>query len=142
MEELEESGMTRNEILYDDPNVGVPLKDDPFFQLIKNSKTVREMLITANEEFSADRVIEKALRQDVGPDPSLSAKKENYKFMNFKDDAESISWEYKKKYRDYTPTIKADSYFGAGNIVEKQNKQLEYEMEKPATFLNRPMTRG
>ena len=62
MEELEESGLTRNEILFDDPNVGVPLKDDPFFQLIKNSKTVREMLITVNEEFSADRVIEKALR--------------------------------------------------------------------------------
>ena len=62
MEELEASGLTRNEILYDDPNAGIPLKDDPFFQLIKNSNTVREMLITANEEFSADRVIEKALR--------------------------------------------------------------------------------
>ena len=73
MEELEESGLTRNELLYDDPHEGVPLKDDPFFQLIKNSRTVREMLITANEEFTADRVIEKALRQDVGPDPSLSA---------------------------------------------------------------------
>ena len=31
MEELEDSGLTRNEILFDDPNVGVPLKDDPFF---------------------------------------------------------------------------------------------------------------
>ena len=62
MEELEVTGLTRNEILYDDPNSGVPLKDDPFFQLIKNSNTVREMLITANEEFTADRVIEKALR--------------------------------------------------------------------------------
>lgn len=62
MEELEVTGLSRNEILYDDPNSGVALKDDPFFQLIKNSHTVREMLITANEEFTADRVIEKALR--------------------------------------------------------------------------------
>ena len=68
---------------FDDPNVGVRLKDDPFFQLVKNSKTVREMLINANEEFSADRVIEKALRQDVGPDPTLGAKKEKFKYMDF-----------------------------------------------------------
>ena len=31
MEELEVTGLTRNEILYDDPNSGVPLKDDPFY---------------------------------------------------------------------------------------------------------------
>jgi hypothetical protein len=48
----------------------VPLKDDPFFQLVKSSRTVREMLINPNEEFSADRVIEKALRQDLGVDKS------------------------------------------------------------------------
>ena len=59
-----------------------------------------------------------------------------------KDDATAATWEYKKKYRDYSPTIKADTYFGQGNIIDKQNKQLEYEMEKPATFLNRPMSRG
>ena len=62
LEELEASGLSRNEILFDDPHSGVPLKDDPFFQLIKSSNTVREMLIGPNEEFSADRVIEKALR--------------------------------------------------------------------------------
>jgi len=72
MQELEDSGLSRTEILYDDPKSGVPLKDDVFFQLIKSNWTVREMLIKPNEEFSADRVIEKALRQDVGVDPSKS----------------------------------------------------------------------
>jgi hypothetical protein len=57
----------------------VPLKDDAFFQLVRNSRTVREMLIKPNEEFTADRVIEKALRQDLGPDPSQSLAKQNYK---------------------------------------------------------------
>ena len=52
------------------------------------------------------------------------------------------TWEYKKKYRDKTPLVKADSYFAGSNIVDKQNKLLEYEMERPATFLNRPMTRA
>ena len=51
-------------------------------------------------------------------------------------------WEYKKKYRETTPLVKADSYYADGNIVDKQNKQLEYEMERPATFLNRPLTRA
>ena len=73
MQELEDTGLTRNEILFDDANTGIPLRDDPFFQLIKENRTAREMLIGANEEFSADRVIEKALRQDVGVDNSLSA---------------------------------------------------------------------
>ena len=54
--------MTRNEILFDDPYAGVKLYDDPFFQMMKNNRTAREMLIKPNEEFSADRVIEKALR--------------------------------------------------------------------------------
>ena len=58
MQELEDTGLTRNEILFDDPNTGIPLKDDPFFQLCKDNRTAREMLIGPNEEFSADRVLE------------------------------------------------------------------------------------
>jgi hypothetical protein len=38
------------------------LRDDPFFQLIKNSWTVREMMMAPGEEFTVDRIVEKALR--------------------------------------------------------------------------------
>lgn len=62
LQELEETGLTRNEILFDEPSTGVRLADDPFFQLLKKNKTAREMLIRPNEEFTADRVVEKALR--------------------------------------------------------------------------------
>ena len=31
MEELQATGLTRNEILFDDANKGIPLRDDPFF---------------------------------------------------------------------------------------------------------------
>ena len=62
MQELEDTGLTRNEILFDDAGVGIPLRDDPFFQLIKGNRTSREILIGANEDFTADRIIEKALR--------------------------------------------------------------------------------
>ena len=141
MQELEDTGLTRNEILFNDANAGIPLKDDPFFQLMKDNQTAREMLISPNEEFTADRVLEKSLRQDVGVDSSLSGVQSNFQFKDI-DDALAPTWEYKKKYRDNTPLTKADSYYANGNIVDKQNKKLEYELEKPAAFLNRPMTRG
>lgn len=141
MLELEETGLTRQEILFNDAGKGIPLRDDPFYQLVKGNRTIREMLISPNEEFSADRVIEKALRQDVGIDPSLSNFKLKNQFHDV-DDSTAVTWEYKKKYRDTTPTIKAESYYSGGNIVERYEKQLEYEREKPATFLNRPMTRA
>ena len=35
MQELEDTGLSRNEILLDDPVSGVKLYDDPFFQLLK-----------------------------------------------------------------------------------------------------------
>ena len=78
MQELEDTGLTRNEILFDDALEGIALRDDPFYQLIKGNKTAREMLIGANEEFSADRVLEKALRQDIGVDASLSGVESNF----------------------------------------------------------------
>ena len=58
------------------------------------------------------------------------------------EDALAPTFEYRKKYREKNPLVQADSYFSGGNIIDKQNKQLEYEMEKPATFLNRPLTRS
>jgi len=61
MQELEDTGLTRYEILFE-MQKGMRLADDPFFQFIKNSKTGREMLLKPGEEFSADRVIELALR--------------------------------------------------------------------------------
>jgi hypothetical protein len=72
--------LTRLEILYNETKGGILLKDDPFFQLVKDSWTVREMLMAPGEEFSADRIVEKALRQDVGPDPSAAMNKQNYKY--------------------------------------------------------------
>ena len=142
LEELEESGLSRNEILYDDPHSGIPLKDDPFFQLIKSSNTVREMLIGPNEEFSADRVIEKALRQDVGPDPSLSTRRDDFRYMDAEEDALGPTWEYKKKFRDRTPLYGPEAVYAGHNSLERGQRMLEFEKDKPATFINRPLTRN
>lgn len=110
MQDLEDTGLSRVELLHDSmARKGVQLKDDPFFQLVKTSRVVREMIIPANGEFSADRVIELALRQDFGPDPSLSGQKRNLRMMeDIGENIESIAWDYKKKYRDKDPLITAE----------------------------------
>lgn len=65
LQELEDTGLTRNEILFEAEHEGIALADDPFYQFVKNSKTAREMLMKPGDEFTADRIIDLALRQDV-----------------------------------------------------------------------------
>lgn len=74
MQELEDTGLTRYEVLNKPrgKNPELPLKDDPVFQLVKENRAAREMLITGHEEFCAENVIRKVLEQEVGPDPSLA----------------------------------------------------------------------
>lgn len=70
LQELEDSGLSKEEILYNKPE-GIPLKYDKFFQYIKENRIARELLIKPNEKFSAEAIIEKALKQNIGPDASL-----------------------------------------------------------------------
>ena len=139
MQEIEDTGLTRNEILHE-KQTGVKLADDPFYQFVKNSRTAREMLLKPGEELTADRVIELALRQDVSPDDSLSMNKEDYRLRDW-EAGEGPNWEYKKKYRDTTPLIEPHAYFAGENVAERRRKLFEYDQERPATFINRPLSR-
>ena len=125
MQELEDTGLTRNEILFDEPGSGVNLYDDPFFQLLKENKTAREMLIKPNEEFSADRVIEKALRQDVGVDPSMSGFRQDWRILD-KDDPGSVVQHYKQKYRDTKPIVDPHAFNTGEDYVERANREFHY----------------
>ena len=55
---------------------------DPFFQLIKTNRTAREMLFRPGEAFTVEKVIELALRQDIGLDPALSRRQKNYLYKH------------------------------------------------------------
>ena len=140
MQELEDSGLTREEILYDKQE-GIPLSDDAFFQFVKNSRSAREMLIKPGEEFTVERIIEKALRQDVGPDPTMAMNPTDYKHIDEKNPSFPI-WEYKKKYRDRDPVLNPEAYFYDYNQIERRQKQFDFDQEKPATFINRPLSRA
>ena len=76
LQELEESGLSKEEILFNKPE-GVPLRYDKFFKYIKENRLARELLIKPSEIFSADTVIEKALKQNIGPDPSMGLDRRN-----------------------------------------------------------------
>ena len=93
------------------------------------------MLIKPGEEFTADRVLEKALRQDIGPDPSLAMNKKAYKYGDM-DSSIAPIFEYKKKYRIKDPILSSDAYYYDYKQTEKRLKDFEFEKEKPPTFIN------
>lgn len=99
------------------------------------------MLVPAGAVFDADRIIEMALRQDIGPDPSMSALRSKLKMVDPNNLTEA-AWEYKKKYRDMDPLMQAENHFADYNFMEKQQRLEKFELEKPATFINRPLTRA
>jgi len=98
------------------------------------------MILKPGDEFTADRVIELALRQDFGPDPSLTMSQRDWQYNNW-DDTDQPNWEYKKKYRDTTPQVAPEAYYSEHNHINRRKQLFEFDQEKPATFINRPLTR-
>lgn len=48
------------------------MASDPFFQYLKRNYLAREIYIKAGERYTAEKVIEIALQQNIGPDPSYA----------------------------------------------------------------------
>ena len=51
---------------------GIPLAIDPFFQFLKRNRLAREVYLRKNDRFTVQKVVDIALRQDIGPDSSYS----------------------------------------------------------------------
>jgi hypothetical protein len=77
------------------------------------------MLLKPGEEFTCERIIEKALRQDIGPDPSMAMNRANYKYEDNSNPVFPI-WEYKKKYRDRDPVLNEEAYFYDHNLYNRR----------------------
>lgn len=82
LQELEDTGLSREELLYEGKIGGVPLSLDPFFKLLKYNRLAREILFKPGEEFSVGKVVDMALRQDIGPDPALSRRSNLYLYQD------------------------------------------------------------
>ena len=57
---------------------GIPLSIDPFFQFLKQNYLAREVYLKKNDRFTVEKIIDIALRQDIGPDPSYSRVRKRY----------------------------------------------------------------
>lgn len=73
------------------------------------------MLLQPGEEFTSQKVIDLALKQDIGPDPALSRKKKHYLYEH-EIDADTKLGFSKDKIRDRA-IFRSDNYF-----AEYQNK--------------------
>jgi small subunit ribosomal protein S18 len=142
MKELEDTGLSREEILYDKA-VGIPLKHDKFFQFLKNNKLAREMLIKSSESFNAEAVIEKALKQNIGPDPSIAVPRKNNKLpeelpLNY--DLRKDKEKFTPKYRD--DMLRNDAYDYKTNYLDKMKIELNRHSSRPVSFIKPPMMRS
>lgn len=139
------------EILYNEQK-GIPLADDPVFQYLKSNRIAREMMVKPGEAFTVETIIDKALRQDIDPDPTMARKHKDYH------DKSEIYIDQTR--RDF---VNDDSYiYGiqeleeilelppGGEIEHKEKKdwriqrkldELTWETEKPPAFLNRPLNK-
>lgn len=82
------------------------------------------MLVKPGEVFSVETVVEKALRQDVGPDASLAENIIDYKYTT-DDPPMGALWEYKKKYRDKNPDMIPDAYAYDYKMIERKERYYE-----------------
>ena len=62
--------------------------------------------------------------------------------MDAEEDALGPTWEYKKKFRDRTPLYGPEAVYAGHNSLERGQRMLEFEKDKQATFINRPLTRN
>ena len=70
----------------------------------------------------------------------MSMNSEKYQYRDW-DDYDQPNWEYKKKYRDNTPILNSNAYFADNEVVQRRQKLFEFDQEKPAVFINRPLNR-
>lgn len=95
---------------------GLKLKDDPFFQYIKNERLSREILLSPNETFTVEKIINLALRQDIGPDMAASRPNKVILKSDEVDDEKRLELEEisSKKEEEMKPSL----YFSGENPVD------------------------
>jgi ribosomal protein S18 len=90
-----------------------------------------------------DLVIEKALKQDIGPDGSLGLKRRNFKLQ----EDLPLSHELKQYRRTYDPRkpdemLQKEDFDYRENYADKLKAQLNTEKKKPISFINPPLMRA
>lgn len=134
MVQLEETGLSREEILYNKPG-GIPLAFDPVFQLLKNNKVAREMIVKEGTEFTVDSVLAPALHQDFGIDRSKALPNKDEKYAH----QLSSSYENSILARLHPDDrIKSEDYYWRANLQSKL-RALQLYSEASTVLFPRPL---
>lgn len=118
MDQLEQTGLSREEVLFDKPG-GLRLSEDPVFQYIRANREAREMLVKPGEEFTAKKVVDYALRQDIGVDRSRAALLRNTLYEHELPDGYDVDVASGKIYPD---KIKPEDYYFKEKLASKESE--------------------
>ena len=137
MDQLEKAGLSREEILFNRPG-GLLLSQDPVFQFLRVNRSAREMIVKPGEEFTAYKVVDYALRQDIGVDRSNTIPDITPKFEH------ELSSEYHLDVADgqYPNKIKPEDYYWNENFKGKMKKLYEYAGSSPLVYPEKILTKG
>ena len=115
--------------------VGLKLTEDPFFQYIKENRLARELLIKPTELFTPEKIVNLALRQDIGIDDASSNtlkklhKRENLNFL------ETFNLEN-------TPSQTEEIESGANYFSQENGLDWQDYREKDYLAVKLPMNKG
>ena len=95
---------------------------------LKNNRLAREMIIKPGEQFTAQRVIEKALSQDFGPDPALGMQRLNYK-LDSEIDPKQVN---RRRVQDYDPELNPEAYYAKAQDELMRRRLIDFESTRTA----------
>jgi len=130
MEELERTGLSREEILFNRAK-GFPLREDSVFQYLKSNREAREMMLKPGEEFTAEKVIDYALRQDTGTDRSKTLSNERPLYEH--ELPEGYEYDVRTG-KTYPKKIKPEDYYWSEKLDKKYEEYRKYFKGAGAMF--------
>lgn len=137
MDQLEDTGLSRQEILVNKPG-GIPLGQDPVFQYLRKNRLAREMILKPGEEFTAYKVVDYALRQDFGPDLANVADIT----PTYEDQTEPSYISDIKRGERYPQLIEPRDYYWQDDLKGKGEKFRKYFGRTPLVFIDPIESRG
>jgi ribosomal protein S18 len=141
LQELEESGMSREEVI-GSQGKGIPLAQDPFFQIVKNDHKARERLFKDNEEYSVKKIVLYALQQNIGYDTSAVGTGKRIKtedtMFNSNTKGLPINLSKEQDTRDYyvSETSPAISDYDVKDPIEDYEPIIKKEYKRPTKEIN------
>lgn len=136
LQTLEDTGLSREEILYKRPG-GIMLAEDPVFQYIKNNFFAREMLMRPGQELTVENIVEVALCAKIDVDRAKILPERDYGFDHeYNDDYEQL----KNRGLQTPDKIQPRDYYWSEDLKGKFKEYIHYR-SAPRVLFPEPINR-